>query len=340
MKIKLFADNTTVYLSSEDKIDDLQTNLAKWCGVSGAKFNIEKTEIIPLGDQAQRGNTINSCGLSTECSRIPDHIHIMKDGEPVRILGAWLGNNMDQLITWAPILENCCKHLKRWGSAKHSLEGHHLIIQMQVAGITQYLTKVQDMPRDVEVKLNKQIWKSMWNSEKTDTVNQNQMYASHQKGGKKVLDMETCKKAIHLTWLKAYLNLRTDCPTWTYFADAIIREDIPSSHKIDHDPESWIMPIVQDWEPKTRRSSLPEDLKAMMKLVKEFNVQLSATSPSRETQLDLPIWYHVCLAPSVCKLYKTRLAKCLRRRHKVSLVKDALDLLEQTPEDHTPHTNC
>ena len=258
LKIKLFADDTTVYLSSEDRIDDLQTNLAKWCGVSGAKFNIEKTEIIPLGDQAQRGNTINSRGLSAECSRIPDHIHIAKDGEPVRILGAWLGNNVDQSITWAPVLENCCKRLKRWGSAKHSLEGRRLIIQMQVAGVTQYLTKVQGMPRDVEVELNKQIRKFMWNGEKADTVNQNQMYASHRKGGKKVLDMETRNKAIHLTWLKAYLNLGADRPTWTYFADAIIREDIPPSHKIDHDLESRIMPIVQDWEPKTRGSSLPD----------------------------------------------------------------------------------
>ena len=50
LKIKLFANDTTVYLSNEDRIDDLQTILAKWCEVSGAKFNIEKTEIIPLGD--------------------------------------------------------------------------------------------------------------------------------------------------------------------------------------------------------------------------------------------------------------------------------------------------
>ena len=54
LKIKLFADDTIVFLSEEDSIDDLQTILNDWCEVSRAKFNIEKTEIIPLSKPAQR----------------------------------------------------------------------------------------------------------------------------------------------------------------------------------------------------------------------------------------------------------------------------------------------
>ena len=99
---------------------------------------------------------------------------------------------------WVPILENCCRRLLRWGAVGHSLEGRRLILQMQVAGVTQYLTKVQGMPRDVETQLNKQIWNFTWNHEKADTVNQAQMYVPHQKGGKKILDIEAQNKAIHL----------------------------------------------------------------------------------------------------------------------------------------------
>jgi len=142
LKIKLFADDTTVFLAETDPIDKLQKILADWCEISGAKFNIEKTEIIPLGNAAQRAETINTRSLNGTSTPIPSNIHIAKDGEPVRILGAWLGNNIDQALTWAPILENVCKRLKRWGAARHSLEGRRLIVQMQVAGVTQYLTKV------------------------------------------------------------------------------------------------------------------------------------------------------------------------------------------------------
>jgi hypothetical protein len=44
---------------------------------------------------------------------------------------------------------------------------------------------------------------------------------------KKVLDVEARNKAIHLTWLKVYLCLGKDRPTWAYFADTIIGSDIP-----------------------------------------------------------------------------------------------------------------
>ena len=104
--------------------------------------------------------------------------------------------------------------------AGHSLEGRRLILQMQLAGVTQYLTKVQGMLSVVESELKKQIRNFTWNHEKADTINQAQMYTPHQHGGKKILDIKARNKAIHLMWLKAYLNLGEDRATWTYFADA------------------------------------------------------------------------------------------------------------------------
>ena len=49
--VKLFTDDTNLYLS---KGDDLQTTLGileDWCEISGAKFNQEKTKIIPIGSK-------------------------------------------------------------------------------------------------------------------------------------------------------------------------------------------------------------------------------------------------------------------------------------------------
>jgi hypothetical protein len=45
----LFADDTTVFLSDRDTMRELTEILTKWCKASGAKFNIEKTIVIPLG---------------------------------------------------------------------------------------------------------------------------------------------------------------------------------------------------------------------------------------------------------------------------------------------------
>lgn len=47
--VNLFTDNTTVYLNIEDRYHDLQNILDLWCAASGAKFNIDKMEVILIG---------------------------------------------------------------------------------------------------------------------------------------------------------------------------------------------------------------------------------------------------------------------------------------------------
>ena len=54
LAINLFADDTVLYLSKQDSFDEVVKILDKWCEVSGAKFNKEKTEIIPIGTKAHR----------------------------------------------------------------------------------------------------------------------------------------------------------------------------------------------------------------------------------------------------------------------------------------------
>jgi len=46
---KLFADDTSVYLSEFDKFSDLEAILNKWCIASGARFNVNKLEGIHMG---------------------------------------------------------------------------------------------------------------------------------------------------------------------------------------------------------------------------------------------------------------------------------------------------
>ncbi|KAF9018854.1 hypothetical protein BDZ89DRAFT_918478, partial [Hymenopellis radicata] len=50
----LFAADTTVFLSKNDKFSDLKKILDTWYAASGAKFNIKKTVIIPIGSIEHR----------------------------------------------------------------------------------------------------------------------------------------------------------------------------------------------------------------------------------------------------------------------------------------------
>ncbi|EJD39916.1 hypothetical protein AURDEDRAFT_30347, partial [Auricularia subglabra TFB-10046 SS5] len=158
----LYADDTTVFLAAADSYTMLTGILARWCVASGARFNITKMEIIPLGSPEYRASLIATRKLSQEDDEIPAGIRIARDGEPTRILGAWPGNGADGAEVWSKVLEKVQSHLDRWERSRLSLFGRSLLAQTFIGGCTQYLTAAQGMPEDVEEKLEKMTTDFFW----------------------------------------------------------------------------------------------------------------------------------------------------------------------------------
>ena len=124
IKIKLFADDTNLFLNKDDRLDHVQRILNEWCKVSGARFNIEKTEIIPMGTIRHRENVIESRKINQEDSmQLPNDIRIARDGDTVRILGAWIGNKTNKIAPWELILNTIRTKLKLWERAHPTLNG-------------------------------------------------------------------------------------------------------------------------------------------------------------------------------------------------------------------------
>ncbi|TFK58358.1 hypothetical protein BDN72DRAFT_750457, partial [Pluteus cervinus] len=178
----LFADDTTVYLSEKDKFEDLEKILRDWCQASGAKFNIQKTEIIPVGTEAYRKKVIETRKVSETHEEISNNIHIAREGEPVRILGYFAGNKIEQATIWTPTLEKIDAALARWARGNPTQNGRRLIIGMEVGGRTQYLTNVQGMPKDVEKVLQATIRDFMWGDSGNPTVNKETMSRKIEEG--------------------------------------------------------------------------------------------------------------------------------------------------------------
>ena len=100
IKVSLFADDTTVILTEHDSFKELTEILDEWCAVSGAKFNVEKTEIIPIGtpeyrDKLAETRKISETGESIQCrtpdldtrSRAPRHFKRKYISTPVTHIG-------------------------------------------------------------------------------------------------------------------------------------------------------------------------------------------------------------------------------------------------------------
>ncbi|KAJ7740171.1 hypothetical protein B0H14DRAFT_2252949, partial [Mycena olivaceomarginata] len=54
------------------------------------------------------------------------------------------------------------RSLDHWDKSNPTIEGRKKVVQMTVGGMSQYLTSVQGMPKDVEDYLDKRIKSFVW----------------------------------------------------------------------------------------------------------------------------------------------------------------------------------
>jgi len=147
LTIKLFTDDTNLYLSKNDRFDHIQEMLDIWCKTSGAKFNIDKTEIIPIGTQENQQRITRTRKVNEhDRTPLPERVHIAKDGEPIRMLGAWISNQTNKDAPWETIIDKVNGNLKNWKHLHPTLNGRKLIAQAIVGGHTQFLANAQGMP--------------------------------------------------------------------------------------------------------------------------------------------------------------------------------------------------
>lgn len=72
---------------ADDRFDHIETLLKEWCEVSDMKFNIEKTEIIPIRRVEHRVTVQTSRKINPEDqSQLDTKIRIAKDKDAIHLL--------------------------------------------------------------------------------------------------------------------------------------------------------------------------------------------------------------------------------------------------------------
>ena len=336
LAVNLFADDTVLYLSAEDSYDDTLNSLDKWCKVSGAKFNQDKTEIIPIGTKAHRKNVVRTRKLNPNDRRIPEDVHIAQDGEAIRSLGAWIGNNTQEERPWEPIIDAVHKDLERWKSVHPTLDGKRLIVQAIVGGRTQFLTKAQGMPSQIRKALTKEIRNFLWEDEcHVPRLGLEHLESTKEQGGIKLLNLKTREDAIEVVWLKDYLNLTNTRPTWAFITDILINETTPDTL----DERTRQNAFLQKWNIPTRgkrANRLGKDTIRMIKTARKYKATFAPINLSRRLKENLPTWNHIGIEKQAPRDQQTR---CLVRNHKSIRIKDLLNITERLQEGYTrgPH---
>ncbi|KAL7279519.1 hypothetical protein ACG7TL_007362 [Trametes sanguinea] len=339
LKATLFADDTTAYLSENDDFATLQNVLDTWCAAAKARFNISKTEIIPIGNAAYREEMVDTYRRTGSWKNLPRNARIAADGEPVRILGAWMGNRLDECGVWSPKVDLIKSILERWTRSRPTLEGKRHVVQMFAGGMSQFLTTVQRMPKNVVNRLNTVIRNYLWNDRHTPPVRMEFMFLPVEMGGFQILDLEARNESIDIMWLKDYLNYR-DRPLWAYIADDILAKVVPA-RCIPTETELRINPFLQNWKPT--KNQLPLELKAIMLVGKKYGLRMEGRAFSRDILRSLPMWDHAQASKQKLRSLSSRslATKCLKYKHKLVTVGDFESFAaERTDPGHQTRRRC
>jgi len=144
--VSLFADDTLVYMNKKDKRQTLEKMINTFCKASPAKFNKEKTEILPIGSEKYRKQVIEKRQTSeSKEDKIPEEIRIVKDKETLRTLESYMGNKVNQVTQWNQILKKQKDVLNTWTTLNLATAGKELILKSLVQSRALFLATVNGM---------------------------------------------------------------------------------------------------------------------------------------------------------------------------------------------------
>ena len=197
---------------------------------------------------------------------------------------------------------------------------------MVVGGMTQYLAKVQTMPKEIEGTLTKIIRNFVWDGKKPP-VNIDTLNLPVKQGGVKLLDLKARNQAIDIMWLKSYLDLTSKRPMWAYVADILINNNT-SKATSNVSASAQLNTYLQSWNTSLHATSkLSKDIIQMMKTGQKFGVSFEALKLSDLIKEQLPAWYHLGTGQHMVSLNNQSASKCLRDNH---LVKTVGQLIQHT----------
>lgn len=216
-----------------------------------------------MGTPAFRKNLIETRILHDNNPKIPNNIHIAHEREPVRILGSFYGNGIKQEDIWAPVIDKVTLTLSRWNKSRPTLDGRCRAASVIVGGFTQYLTRAQGMPKQVEQAFQKLMDDFVYakaGEYKQNAIGMQTLRTPRLSGGKNLLNLHARNEAIELMRLKAYLNPTNTRPIWAFLADDIIAQNIVSRHKTIE--SKYLMnPFMQSWQVHVDSPKLPNNIR-------------------------------------------------------------------------------
>jgi len=314
VKVALYADDINLFLSENDSIPSLASCLEDTSLAVGSKFNLEKTDVKPVGTEGfvRRCHEEQCMGPST----LPG-AYVLPPEDPLRILGVWIGDTSLALPRWKQIERHISKLIRQWTAIGASIQNRCILAKALMQSRCYHLLDGNGIPARVLSKLSKKI--SGFVRGRFSTESYSSLEAPLAEGGLNCHSLITRKRAYDLRFLSHLVSGSRRAPwqDWTW------KDLSMATFSNTHLENPGLNPFLQ--LAFTKVSLLEPRVAQAFKTARHFGLDLDSCAPSWKARNGAPLLWHPALPGS----RSARGRDCLVS-HGVSLVRhvaDGLDLV-------------
>ena len=144
VKLMFYADDLNLFLHARKPLAPIKQCLDDSCFAIGSLFNIEKTDVKPLGHQAFKEACFASQSMDGEA--LPGG-YVLAPNSPLCVLGVWVGSPDMAKDCWSQLSSHISSISLRWTSIGTSLPNRVLVAKALMLSRCYWLLDGNSIPR-------------------------------------------------------------------------------------------------------------------------------------------------------------------------------------------------
>ena len=291
-KLIMYADDTNLFLSKDDDLALIKSELSASSLAIGSKFNFEKTDILLVGSAAHRAKL----GDHPDFAPLLDCFlgaYIIPDGSPLRILGVWVSSPDHALPRWRQIADHISKIIRQWKAIGASMRNRVVLAKALMMSRCYYLYDGNGAPPSVLRRISQSILGFVRG--RFSCAPYSILSAPLREGGLDCPSLIHCCQAYDAKFIGDLISAPLDVP-WKVWTMADLRQASLSSAAPN--PSSWHPNPLTQHAFLTLRKLDPRVRQSIVTL-RSLGYNIQCAFPSSEARADMPSLLHPLLPASL-----------------------------------------
>jgi len=281
VKVMLYADDVNLFLSERDSVAEISKCLADVSYIIGSKFNMDKTDVKPVGPHAFQLQcfTNQDMGGTTILGA-----HVLPPVDPLRVLGVWVGSRDHGLQRWIQIDAHIKKIISQWRAIGASVRNRSILAKALMLSRCHFLMDGNGIPPNMLRRISNRIMNFVRG--KFSAMAYNTLETPLEEGGLNTPSLTTRKYAMDLKFLSDLVTGDRKVP-WKQWTWMDLKLATTSSRAGKY---NGLNPFLQ--QAYTMPSLLQDRVSQAFLTARRFGVDLACAAPSLRARMGTPILNH------------------------------------------------